>query len=259
MLERDAGRLNDAIDRLSEAALVMAPVGPLVSVRYHLETAGTLRDLAVSEGKDSYNNKADLEFRAALHESEAIGDHRTTATVENNYGLFFLTLKAWEESEKHLLRARQFFEALSDRFRRAQVNETLTRLYLATNRYLDAESAIEDSIQTLESTDSEAVLCEALTTGGIVSSKLGNRGKAKGRFEAAYKVAERCGDREGGRRSLVTLFEEVPEDLSNDELRQLLVRLEKLYSITEPSSLTAQVEETIAKIQTITGSLEGNV
>src|SRR6185369_7233874 len=115
--------------------------------------------------KESFNNDADLEFRAALHESEAIGDHRTTATVENNYGLFFLTLKAWEESEKHLLRSRQFFEALSDKFRRAQVNETLTRLYLATNRHRDAESAIEDSIQTLESTDSEAVLCEALTTG----------------------------------------------------------------------------------------------
>jgi len=38
-----------------------------------------------------------------------------------------------------------------------------------------------------------------------------------------------------------------------------LGRLEKLYSITEPSSLTAQVEETIAEIQTITGSLEGDV
>jgi tetratricopeptide (TPR) repeat protein len=254
MLERDAGRLTDAMRKLSEAALVMAPIGPLVSVRYHLEVAGTLRDLAVSEGKESYNKEADLEFRAALHESEAIGDHRTTATVENNYGLFFLTLNAWEESEKHLLRSRQFFEALSDKFRRAQVNETLTRLYLATNRYLDAAIAIEDSIQTLESTDSEAILCEALTTGGIVCSRLGKRSKAKDRFEAAYKVAERCGDREGGRRALVSMFEEMTEDLSDEELRQLLVRLEKLYSITEPSSLSTRVERTITQIQGIRGS-----
>jgi DNA-binding winged helix-turn-helix (wHTH) protein/TolB-like protein len=253
MLERDAGRLTDAIMRLSEAALVMAPVAPLVSVRYHLEVAGTLRELAISEGKESYNDEADLHFRAALYESEAIGDHRTTATVENNYGLFLLNLGAWEESEKHLLRSRRFFEALSDKFRGAQVNETLTRLYLATNRHLNAEIAIENSIQTLESTDSEAILCEALTTGGIVSSRLGNHGEAKSRFEAAYKIAERCGDREGGRRALVTLFEAMKEDLSPDELRQLLNRLEKLYLITEPSSLAGRVEETIVQIQTMSG------
>ena len=254
MLERDAGRLTDAINRLSEAALVMAPAGPLVSVRYHLEVAGTLRDLAIYEGKESYNDEADLHFRAGLYESEAIGDHRSTATIENNYGLFLLNVGAWEESEKHLLRSRRFFEALSDKFRGAQVNETLTRLYLATNRYLNAEIAIENSIQTLESTDSEAVLCEALTTGGIVSGQLGKHVEAKSRFEAAYKIAERCGDREGGRRALVKLFEVMRKDLSGDELRQLLDRLEKLYSISEPSALARQVEETIAQIQTVKGS-----
>jgi len=254
MLERDAGRLTNAISRLSEAAVVMAPAGPLVSVRYHLEVAGTLRDLATYESKEAYNDEADLHFRAGLYESEAIGDHRTTATVENNYGLFLLNLGAWQEAETHLLRSRRFFEALSDKFRGAQVNETLTRLYLATNRDLTAELTIEDSIRTLESTDSEAVLCEALTTGGIVSGKLGDHVVAKSRFEAAYRIAERCGDREGSRRALVKLFEVMREHLSGDELRQLWNRLEKLYSITEPSSLTRQVEETIAEIQSMSGS-----
>src|SRR6185503_3845094 len=101
MLERDAGRVREAIDRLREAAVVMAPVGPLVSVRYHLEVAGTLRDLALSEDQEKHNAEAQLHYRMALYESEAIGDHRTTATVENNFGLFLLNLKAWEESEKH--------------------------------------------------------------------------------------------------------------------------------------------------------------
>ena len=251
MLERDTGRLSEAIDRLKEAASVMAPVGPLVSLRYHLEVAGTLKELALAEGQETYKDDAESHYRAGLYESEAIGDHRTTATVENNFGLFLLNLGAWEESEKHLLRSHRFFEVLLDKFRQAQVKETLTRLYIATKRYSTAQTTIEDSIQTLESTDSEAVLCEALTTGGIVSSRLAKCSEAKNRFEAAYRVAERCGDREGGRRALLSMFKEMRDELDSDELRQILNRLTRLQSVTEPSSVVGWAEETIAQIEAI--------
>jgi tetratricopeptide (TPR) repeat protein len=229
----------------------MAPVGPLVSLRYHLEIASTLKELALSENKTKYNNEAEFHYRTGLHESQAIGDHRTTAAIENNFGLFLLNLEAWEESEKHLLRSRRFFDVLLDRFRGAQVNETLTRMYIATGQYSSAQSAIEQSIQTLESTDSEAVLCEALTTGGIVSSRLRKHAEAKNRFEAAYRIAERCGDREGSRRALLSMFEELRDRLGHDELRQLLHRLIKLHSVTESSALVARVKETIAQIEMI--------
>jgi DNA-binding winged helix-turn-helix (wHTH) protein/tetratricopeptide (TPR) repeat protein len=251
MLERDAGRVEDAMQKLREAAVAMAPVGPLVSVRYHLEVAGALRELASCESQEEHNDEALFHYRASLYEAEAIGDHRTTATVENNFGLFLLNLNAWDEAEKHLLRSRKFFEVLSDKFRGAQVNETLTRLYLATSRYSLAESAIENSIETLESTDSEAVLCETLTTAGIVASRLGNHGVAKNRFEAAYKVAERCGDREGGRRALISLVEELKDYLDLQELRQVFSRLTRLYSVTEPSALVGRVENSIAQLTTI--------
>jgi tetratricopeptide (TPR) repeat protein len=251
MLERDAGRLTDAMNKLKEAADLMSPVGPLVSVRYHLEVAGTLKDLALCDGDATHNDEAQSHYRTGLYESEAIGDHRTTAIVENNFGLFLLNLKAWEDAERHLLRARRYFEVLADKFRGAQVNETLTRLYIATNRNCLADTAIEDCIQTLESTDSEAVLCEALTTGGIVSNRLGNYATAKNRFEAALKVAERCGDREGARRALVSLFEEMKNYLDEDELRLLLNKLGRLHSIVESSVLFERVEATISQIEAI--------
>jgi tetratricopeptide (TPR) repeat protein len=251
MLERDAGRLVDAINKLREAAVAIGPVGPLVSVRYHLEIAATLKELAVSESEETHNNEAALHYRTGLYESEAIGDHRTTATIENNFGLFLLNLKAWEEAEQHLLRSRRFFAVLSDTFRGAQVNETLSRLYIAISQYSAAQTAIEESIRILELTDSEAILCEALTTGGIVSVRVGKHNEARDRFEAAYKVAERCGDREGGRRALLTLFQEMKDELYDDELHQLLTKLTKLHSANEPSSLLKRVEETIAQIRGI--------
>lgn len=245
MLERDAGRLIDAISKLTEAATVMGPAGRLVTARYHLELAGTLR-LA-----EQQHNETRHHYDAALYESHAIGDHRTTAIAENNLGLLLLTLGAWNESERHLLRARRLFEALADRFRRAQVNETLTRLYIATTQYSLAYQAIEEAIQMLERTDEEAILSEALTTSGIVACRLERFGSAQKTFEAAYKVSERCGDREGARRALLSMYEEMGNRLDLEELSQILGKLKKLHAVTEPSSLIERVEGTISQIEAL--------
>ena len=251
MLERDAGRLMDATSKLREASSVMGPAGPLVTARYHLELAGTLRELALAEQQQ--NDEIRLHYLTALYESYAIGDHRTTAIAENNLGFLLLTLSAWEESEQHLLRARRLFEALGDDSRRAQVNETLTRLYIATTRYSLADQTINESIQVLERTEGEAILSEALTTSGIVSCRLDRLGNAQRTFEAAYKVSERCGDREGARRALVSMYEEMGDRLDLEELSQVLGNLKKLQAITEPSSLVDQVDQTISRIEAFLG------
>lgn len=251
MLERDAGRLSDALSRLQAAASIIAPAGVFLTVRYHLETAGTLRLLAFSEDNNPNTDQARFHYRSALHESEAVGDHRSTAIAENNLGLFLLNLGELSEAEKHLGRSLRFFEALSDNFRRAQVNETLTRLYIATKNYSLAQQTIEDALRTLELTDSEAVLSEALSTAGIVASRLHLFGDAQRRFEAAYRVSERCGDREGARRALFSLFEEIGDRLDKGELRETVDRLRRLQAIGEPSQFTKQLEETIEKIDSI--------
>ncbi|HKR23293.1 MAG TPA: hypothetical protein VJS17_11890, partial [Pyrinomonadaceae bacterium] len=189
-----------------------------------------------------------------LQECEAIGNHRLAAVVENNLGFLLLNTGFPEESEQHLLRARRFFEVLSDSIRRAQVNETLTRLYLSTERYSLAKQTIEDALLTLEMTDAEALLSEALTTNGIVSSRLGHFSQAQQRFEEAYKVAERCRDREGARRSLVSMFDEIGNQLKRSELLQLLQRLKYLHLINEPTPLEHRVITTISQIEELLNS-----
>jgi DNA-binding winged helix-turn-helix (wHTH) protein/TolB-like protein len=246
-VERDSGRLLNSFSILREANSLQTP-GRLGTGRCELELATTLKELATCEGHHAYNDEALLNYANALRECEGIGNHRLAAAVENNLGFFLLSIGFPNESEQHLLRARRFFEAISDSVRRAQVNETLTRLYIATNRYSLARETIEDALQTLEMTDAEAILSEALTTSGIVSSRLGHSSEAQNRFEEAYKVAERCGDREGARRALVSKFEELGDQLERDELRRVLQKLQRLLAIAEPSPLVGRVEETIAEI-----------
>ncbi len=246
-VERDSGRLLDSLTILREANSLQRP-GRLGTGRCELELATTLKELAAT-GQQAFDDEALLNYTNALRECEAIGNHRLAAVVENNLGFFLLSIGFVKESEQHLLRARRFFDAISDLVRRAQVNETLTRLYITTNRYPLAKQTIEDALQTLEMTDAEAILSEALTTSGIVSSRLDHVSEARKRFEEAYKVAERCGDREGARRALVSQFEEMGDLSDQNELRQILEKLRRLLAVTEPSPLVGRVEEAIAEIE----------
>ncbi len=250
VLERDSGRLWDSIAKLREAENLHVP-GLLMRGRCDLELATTLKDLAICERQESYNDQARDHYKNALYESGAIGHHAMSAIVENNLGFLLLNLGLHEESEMHLLRSRRLFEALSDKWRVAQVNETLTRLYIATERYSLAKQTIENAVQTLELTDGEALLSEALTTSGIVASRLNRSGEAQKRFEAAYNVSERCGDREGARRALLSMFEEMRERLDRDELSQISEKLRRLHSLAEPSPLSARIEETIGQIASV--------
>src|SRR5687767_7660350 len=246
-VERDSGRLQDSLATLREAKSLQTP-GRLGTGRCELELATTLKELALANGQQTHNDEALINYGNALRECEAIGNHTLAAVVENNLGFFLLSIGFPEQSEQHLLRARKFFEAISDVVRRAQVNETLTRLYIATNRYPLAKQTIEDALQTLEMTDAEAILAEALTTSGIVSSRLGHMNQAQKKFEDSYKVAERCGDREGARRALVSEFDEMADLLDRHDLRQISEKLGRLLAVTEPSPLVGRVEKTIAKI-----------
>ncbi len=213
---------------------------------YH-ELATTLKELAISEKERMHSDEAKLHFVQALYESEAIGNHRLAAAVENNLGFLLLSLGLLDESEKHLLRSRRLFDGYSDNVRAAQVNETLARLYLETKEYSLAQEVIDRAVETLELTDGEALLAEALTTKGVVRRRLEQYGDAQKSFEAAYRVAERCGDNEGAGRALLIMLEEMGECLEQPERVQVSKKLKTLFATTEQAELLSRVEKSIAE------------
>jgi tetratricopeptide (TPR) repeat protein len=244
-LERHSGRVRDALGRLNEATDIVKLLGPWVTGRHHLELASTYKDLAIAEEGIAYFNNAKQSYYKALHEFEAVGNHRYVAIVKNNVGFLLLNHNAYQESEYHLLRAGRLFEAFSDTVRGAQVNETLARLYVATERYVKAQDAITKAVLILENTDGEALLAEALTTSGLVESKLGNHTKAKSTLQAACSVAERCGDNAGAGRALLILLEELGNHLESAEKVQICEKLKSLFATTQQSTMQSRVERCI--------------
>lgn len=236
-VERHAGRLLDACVRLGEAGEIAAVAGPWATGRYHLEFATTFKNLEGGEIYGEHTDKALDHYGKALREFEAIGNHRYTAIVENNHGYLLLTLKRFTEAEAHLARARKLFDGFADKVRRAQVDETLAKLYIAAERLDLAESAIVRAVQTFEVGEEEALLAEALTTKGVVLCRLGRQREAKRILDRGNRVAEHCGDREAAGLALLIVIEEMCDQLDDDERLEIGSRLRQLLEYSQQASI----------------------
>lgn len=255
-VERHAGRLHDALGVLNEAESVLDCLNPWTKGRFHLESATTLKNLGVAESRNGYFERALAHYREALAHFEQIGNRRYTAIVENNYGYLLLTLKKLNEAQEHLERARELFDEFGDSVRRAQVDETLAQLYLASEKYTLALRSVALAVETLETSGEEALLAEALTTHGLVLCKLGRRHEAKPSLERARRVAERCGDNEGAGKPLLILIEEMCEQLADDERREIGAQASQLLANSQQASTRERLKNCLARIATAHAEFE---
>jgi signal transduction histidine kinase/FixJ family two-component response regulator len=158
------------------------------------------------------------------------------------------TLRRFEEAQVHLELARKLFEELDDQVRRAQVDETLAQLYLASEQYELAQRSVSRAVETMETTGEEALLAETLTTHGLVLCKLGRRHEAKPILHRARRVAERCGDYEGAGRALLILIEEICEHLGEDELQEIGAQASQLLKNSQHASTCERLRKCLQRI-----------
>jgi tetratricopeptide (TPR) repeat protein len=228
ILERHAGRLSESLEYLNDAALIVESMGPWATGRYHQELATTLRDLAIREERLSSLDVALKHYDEAYYQFQAIGNHRYAAAVENNHGHLLLALRSIPEAKPHLLRARKLFDSFADKVKRAQVEDTLARLHIATGEFETANELITSAVSTLELGGEEALLAEALTTQGLVWFQLGRFRAARQTLERAFRAAEHCGDSEGACRPLLIMIERMSDRMADDERLELINRLNRL-------------------------------
>ena len=252
VLERHAGHIADSLCRLSEAESLVKDSGAFVSGRYYHELAITLRDISIAENRTELLDTVTRHFQRAFFEFVAIGNHRYAAIAENNQGFSLLMLERFDEAEVHLRQARKLFDGFDDHIRRAQVDDTLARLYVATKRLDLADSASRRAVASLEACDEEALLAEALTTRGLVLCTLNRNSEARTVLEGARRIAERCGDSEGAGRALLMVFEEMYHQLDPQERHDLAARMRELLEHTQVATTRARLEKCLK----LTESLE---
>jgi len=222
-VEKVQNRLNDALQTLRNAApLFDTSSNHTIRGRFHNEFASVLRRLGDIENCSDYIDRAVIEYTAASFNFEQAGHARYQACVENNLALLYLRTNRLPDAHEHLDRAQALFTHLDDSVHLAQVDETRARVMLAEGAVAKAEKLAGSAVKMLEKGGEQSLLAEALITHGMALTKLREEKGARQVFVRAIAVAEQAGDLESAGVAALTLFEELAEQLSNDEICETL-------------------------------------
>jgi DNA-binding winged helix-turn-helix (wHTH) protein/tetratricopeptide (TPR) repeat protein len=243
VVERHAGHVQDSLKRLAEARELVELNGPLITGRYHHELASALKLSAIDENRSNYLAEVSFHFKRAVYEFVAIGHYRYVAVVENNHGFLLLNTGLFKDAEAHLRHARKLFDILNDKIRLAQVDETLAQLYTATTHFELAKQSVERAVTSLEESDEDALLAEALRTKAIVFCKLNRYQEARVILEGARRVAERCGDYEGAGLALLLMMENMRTQLEEREQKEVTARMSKLLKNSQLASVRMRLHQ----------------
>lgn len=229
VLEQIANRLNDGLHVLITAApLFEKSANHTLKGRFHNELAMALKDLGAIENRPDYIDRALIEFSAASFHFEEAGHARYQACVENNLGFLFGMIGKFVEAHEHLDRAQALFTRLNDNIHLAQVEDTRARVMLAEGALIKAEKIARAAVRMQENSGEHSLLSEALTTHGTALAQLGDHEQSRTVFERAIMSAEQAGDSDNAGVAALTLFEQLAEQLSDDEICQVLERAHDL-------------------------------
>jgi tetratricopeptide (TPR) repeat protein len=237
-VEKLAARLSDALNILTKAAPIFEASDNHTLVGcFHNELATVLKNLGSAENCADYIDRALIEFAAASYHFEQARHDRYQAYVENNLAMLFFRLNRLVKAHEHLDRAQALFTTLRDVVHLAQVAETRARVLLAEGDLVQAERFARTAVQLVEDRDERSLLAEALTTHGTVLARLHREDQARAALERAIRVAEQAGDLESAGLAALTLVEELPERLSDEEIYSHLQYADAFLENTQNADL----------------------
>lgn len=239
IVEKLSYRLSDALNILTRAApLFETSANHTLRGTFHYEFANVLRRVGEIENCADYIDRAVIEYTAASFHFEQAGLARYQACVENNLALVFLKTNNLAEAHEHLDRAQALFTRCHDSVHLAQVEDTRARVMLAEGAFAKAERIAKSAVRILETGGEQSILAEALTTHGIALAGLGDKEQARVVFERAISVAEQASDLEGAGIAALTLFEQLAQQLSDNEIYEVLERAH--YLLKDSRSTTSR-------------------
>lgn len=214
-VECASNRFPEALALLDQAAPLLDQVEDAVAQGcYHMHRTYVLRSLGGAENLD----RALIESVAASVHFENANHRRYFARCENNTGNLLRQLGRYDGALDHLERARRIFVELGDVGTTAQVNETRARVFLAQQRYADAEKVAFLAASTFEAGGEQALLAEALECQGIALARMGRHPQGLSTLKRAAHIADTAGNCELSGTILLTVLEELSSSLMRNEV-----------------------------------------
>ena len=242
VVEVDAEQFDEALRFYNEAlTLVEKTKDHDLKGSFHNGYGVLLRRLATPENRESYLDRALIEYAAASYHYEEAGNQRAVARVEGNLGYLHFTIGRYKDAHAHLDRARHIFLQLKDVGTAAQVDETRARTLLAQGHITEAERIVRAAVRVLERGGQQAILAEAIATQGVALARMGNDTRARALFERAIETAQTAGDLEGAGRVKLNIIEELGEKIPAKELVTIYRSAIQLLSNSQDPSTTRRL------------------
>ncbi|MGB8508650.1 MAG: tetratricopeptide repeat protein [Pyrinomonadaceae bacterium] len=242
LVEISENRYYEALNILKEAEPIFDAAGDALKGRWHGQKGLVLRRLATAEGRADNFDKAIIEYTAAIYHYEQAKHERYCALNLNNLAFLLHKLGRYREAHEHLDRAQRIYTRLNDAGNLVQVKETRARVFIAEEKYREANRIIADAIQTFEKGGEAALFADALTVQGVAWARLGVYESSIHILRRAVSVAEQSGASVNAGLAALTLIEEHgAKRLSQTEIYNLYRRADELLKSTQDAEDMARL------------------
>jgi tetratricopeptide (TPR) repeat protein len=212
-VECSAARYHEALGILTDNSAVFQKVrNHTVKGSYHCELAIILRNLAKSEKKEEYLERAISEFQIADQEFKLARNRAFRSDLKNNFALVLANLSRFKEAHKYLNEARRLSVGFKDKSRTAQIDESSAQVFIAEGKFIDAEAVARKAVAAFEKGGLHCMMTEALITQGTALARSGRTERAHFIFQQAIQTAVQVNALNMAGLAALTLIEELELD-----------------------------------------------
>lgn len=211
-VERASSRYSDAMAILTNNARLFQKITNHTTIgHFHNQRAMVLRSVATAEKRNDYFEQAIKEYERADHQFGLAHNRVFRATVKNNVGFLLLKLGRFKAANVYLTEARRLAANAKDRILVAQFDDSLAKLFIATNKLKEAEAAARRSVRVLDQSGHAHTLADSLITYGIVLARLHQTDQAQFIFQRAIELAHDAGALSTAGVAALTMIEEIDQ------------------------------------------------
>ncbi len=254
ILEWSASRYSDAFKILNDNDRLFKKItNHAVKGNYHNQLAMVLRNLATSEKRDDYFQRAINEYLEADHHFKIARNITFRADVKNNLGFLLYKLSRFKEALRYIAEARRLAISVNDKVGAAQFDDTRAQVLIAEGKFKEAEMVARGAVRVLGKSAHQCLLADALTTHGISLARLGKREQAQFTFQRAMEVAHQVGALNKAGLAALTMIEEL-DDLSRTTLQSSFQRASEWLANVQSKELVARFTAAANKVYAVLNS-----
>jgi tetratricopeptide (TPR) repeat protein len=214
---------------------------------YHNQSAMTLRALATERNRTDYFQRAIKHYEEADYHFTLARHTIYRAHVKNNVGYLLFKLSRFRKAHEYLDHARRLLISVRDKVRVAQVDDTRAQVFIAQQKYAEAELAARNAVSSFRKAGRQCFLAEALVTQGIALARLEKTVRARSTLEEAAEVAHGVGAINQAGIAALTLIEEV-DQLPLDILLAAYEKAHECLADAQSAGLLTRLNQAARKV-----------